>query len=301
MSVSNRAALIAKTHKGLKKHYDPTAPPSERLLLEHLLYACCLENAPHQPADDAFAKLQEQYFDWNEVRVTTVSELCDTMSSLPSPRKAATRLKNVLQSVFEAHYSFDLEPLKKENLGAACKKLEAVAGISPFCVGYVTQNALSGHAIPIDQAALDTLYALGVITESESQEGRVPGLERAIPKTKGVEFGSLLHQLAADYFGSPFSPRVRGILTEIAPDAKERFPKRSTKKEAESSSKSKKVEAADSKGKGKKKATSKSSEGQAAPKKSAKTKKVAKSKKKADPEPPKKKSSTKRLAKKKPR
>ena len=58
----------------------------------------------------------------------------------------------------------------------------------------------------------------------------VSGLERAIPKNKGAEFASLLHQLGAELVASPFSPNVHKILLEVAPDAKERFPKRQTKK-----------------------------------------------------------------------
>lgn len=306
MSASNRAALITKTYKVLKKHYNPISPTSDRNLLEHLLYACCLENAPIEPADEAFAKLLEHYFDWNEVRVTTIAELGETMSSLPSPRRAAARLKSVLQSVFESQYSFDLESFKKENLGAACKKLESFNGMTSFCIGYVTQAALGGHAIAIDKGALDTLFALGIITEAEAKARRVPGLERAIPKAKGVEFSSLLHQLAADYFCSPFSQRVRGIILEVSPDAKDRFPKRASKKSvekaaAQSKKKAARPKAGVSKGNapkdgGKKKAKGKVDD---AGKKGAKAKKVTAKAKKTPT--PKKKSPTKRLAKKKPR
>jgi hypothetical protein len=54
-------------------------------------------------------------------------------------------------------------------------------------------------------------------------------LERAIPKTKGVEFGSLAHQLGAEMFASPYSPSLHKILLEISPDAKDRLPKRAAK------------------------------------------------------------------------
>ena len=134
--------------------------------------------------------------------------------------------------MFETHYEFDLESLKKENIGAAVKKLQRYTGVTPFAVSYVTQAALGGHSICVDRGAIDTLYMIGIITENEAKQRRVPGIERAIPKNKGVEFASLLHQLAADYYASPFSPRVRKIILEISPSAKDRFPKRGGKKEA---------------------------------------------------------------------
>ena len=49
---TNRAALLTKLHKVLKKHYKPVSPPKDRTVLEHLLYACCLENARPEAADD---------------------------------------------------------------------------------------------------------------------------------------------------------------------------------------------------------------------------------------------------------
>ena len=75
------------------------------------------------------------------------------------------------------------------------------------------------------------LAVLGIISEGESQSGKVSGLERMIPKNKGVEFSSLLHQMAAEYVANPFSPAVRKLLLTINADAKDRFPKRSAKKE----------------------------------------------------------------------
>src|SRR5262245_9624795 len=212
---TNRTSQIAKVHKVIKKHYKPLAQPAERTALEHLIYGCLLENARHEAADEAFAKLKELYFDWNEVRVTTVTELAEGMGAIPDASAAAQRVKKALQSIFEANYSFDIEALKKQNLGKAEKDLEKVNGSTPFVRAYVTQNALGGHSIPVSKGSLDALYAVGVINDAEADKGQVPGLERAIAKNKGVEFGSLLQQLGADLLASPGSSKLKGLLSEI--------------------------------------------------------------------------------------
>ena len=232
MSASNRAAKLQKFHKALKKGFTAIKPPTDRTILEHLIYACCLENATYLAADEAFARLQETYLDWNEVRVTTVTELAECVSCLKDPEEAARRVKNTLHSVFETYYSWDLEFLKKENLGQAIKKLQSYKAISPFVVAYVVQNGLGGHSIPIDDAALVILYACEVIDENELRKKEVPGLERAIPKNKGVEFGSLLHQISADLHSSPYSPEKRNKVIAIEPSAKDRLPKRPSRKKA---------------------------------------------------------------------
>lgn len=298
MSANNRASLLTKTIKVAKKHYKPIKPPADRSVMEHLLFACCLENAKHDEAEQAFAKVHQTFFDLNEIRVTTVAELAESMTVLPDRSSAATRLKRCLQSVFETYYSFDLEQMKKENIGKAVKDLERLDGSSDFIVAYVVQNGLGGHSIPVGRGLIDAMLVLDVISEAEAKKGRVPGLERAIPKTKGAEVGSLLHQLGTDYRTSPFGTKIRGILQEIDPSVKDRLPKRASKEEQAAAAKT-----AVAKAKAKAKATRAK---KAASKKKTTDKAAApKAKKKAAPAKKKKavakRSTTKQLSRKKPR
>lgn len=226
MSAKNRVDLINKLHKIAKKEYSVVATPSNRTVLEHMVYGAVLEDSTFEAADEAFAKLQENFYDWNEVRVTTRKELADLVKMVSDPVAAATRVKKSLHGVFEKYYQFDLEFLKKENLSKAVQSMETFTGVSPFTIAYTAQNGLSGHSIPIDQSMMNLMYAIGAISETELSQRKITGLERTIPKTKGIEFSVLVHQLAVAFTSSPFSNNVRNVILKIAPDAKERFPKR---------------------------------------------------------------------------
>jgi hypothetical protein len=173
--------------------------------------------------------LTHNFFDWNEVRVSTVSELAGVMKDLPDATAAANNLKRILQGVFESTYSFDLEQLKKQNIGQGIKRLQSLDGVTPFVLAYAVQAALEGHSIPLDRGALELLGIMGIASPDEVASESVAGLERAIPKNKGIEFGSLLHQLAADYIAAPNSPNVKKIVTAINPRAV--IPKRVAKPE----------------------------------------------------------------------
>lgn len=228
----SRTSQFNHVLKVLKKHYKPVAPDAQRSVLEHLVFACCLEDAPYDAAEEAFAALDHTFFDWNEVRVTTISELSEVMASLPDRPTAAHRVKRVLQSVFEAIYSFDLEEWRKKNLGPTVKWLGEQDGTTPFVVAYVVQSALGGHAIPVDTGTLRVLRLLDLITDADFEAHTVPGLERAIPKSKGIEFGSMLHQLGADFTQNPYTPGIRTILLQINPEIEDRLPKRRAAKNA---------------------------------------------------------------------
>ena len=232
MTSVSRTSQFAKVTKVLKKHYKPVGVDLQRPVLEHLLFACCLENAHYEPAEETYAAIKHTFFDLNEIRVTSISELSEVMSELPDPRAAANRLKRILQAVFEATYSFDLEEYRKKNLGPTVKWLDKLDGTTKFSVAYVVQSALGGHSIPIDSGVLGVLRICDLITNKEAEAGTVPGLERAVSKAKGIEFGSTLHQFGADFTANPYSPAVREVLLQIDPGCKDRLPKRRTGKKA---------------------------------------------------------------------
>ena len=232
MATTSRAALLTKTHKVLKKHYTSILPSTDRPLLQQLLFASCLENSTFEAAEKVFAQIETSFIDLNETRVSSITELAELTRGLHDPLRAAASFKGILQSVFEAVYSFEIESFKKMTIGQATKELHSYDGSTPFVVSYATQFSFGGHSIPIDKAALETLFVLGVITRKDADEGKVPGLERAIPKNKGIEFGSLLHQLSVDFLAKPHNTDTRAILLSIAADAKERMPKRGAKKKA---------------------------------------------------------------------
>jgi len=226
MAASNRTNQIVKLHKVAKKHYSPVRPDAGHDLLETLVYGICLENATFAAADALYQGLKADFFDFNEIRVSTVKELAEYSGKHPQPAGTAAHLKQFLQSTFETRYSWDLEDLKKQNIGKAVAVLQKIDGATTFAISYAVQNALGGHSIPVDVAMLNLLYTCGIINEAEASKGIVPGLERAIPKSKGSEFFSLTHQLGVDYLSSPHSAKVRGIIVEVDPEAKQRFPKR---------------------------------------------------------------------------
>ncbi|MEL6898861.1 MAG: hypothetical protein AAFP90_22405, partial [Planctomycetota bacterium] len=161
------------------------------------------------------AKCEEMFFDWNEVRVTTATELSEVLSGLPEPVRAARRLKSNLRNIFETFYSFDLEHLKKENLGKALAKFQEMPSMTPFVLAYISQHGLGGHAIPVDFAGMRLMMLCGIVNESEAASGKVPGLERAVPKNKGIEFASSLQQASFALRDDPADKSLRLLVSAV--------------------------------------------------------------------------------------
>ena len=223
MSATKRATLIGKLNTALKKHYKPLPTQPARPLLEHVLYASLLEDTPADLADEGMAKCEQEFYDWNEVRVTTVTELAQVLSRLPEPVVAARRLKSNLQAIFEEFYTFDLDHLKKENLGKAVNKFEKMPGMTPFVLSYTVQQGLGGHSIPIDYSAMVIMLCTEIASQQEANSGKVPGLERAIPKSKGSEFSGLLHQAAVALNKNVKDKSARAFIDAVSKGSSQRL------------------------------------------------------------------------------
>jgi endonuclease III len=148
-------------------------------------------------SSDLLSRFKDQFFDWNEVRVSPIAEIQETLADIPDPQGRAQRIRRFLRQLFERTYSFSLDALAKKPLKEALKTL---GGYEAFSSDYVTatvvQQALGGHAIPVDASTRRSLERLGI------SEPDLPALrsvlERAVPKNRGVEFLELLEELAHD-------------------------------------------------------------------------------------------------------
>src|SRR5947209_1093439 len=66
----NKQRLIGQLFTALKKQYDPPHAAA-RPVLEEAVYALLREGATGEEADRAFDALRKDFFDWNEVRVSS--------------------------------------------------------------------------------------------------------------------------------------------------------------------------------------------------------------------------------------
>jgi len=196
--MTNKQRLLTQIFTSLKKRYEP-AEPEARPVFEQFLYAICREGAPRELADRAYRNLQEHFFDWNEVRVSSVREVEECLGKLADAEVRATRLLSFLQEVFETTFSFDLESLHKKGLKQAAKQLARYQAANDFVVSWVVQHSLGGHAIPLDVPSLRVLRRLGLLDDDqEDLEALRASLEHLIPKSRGPLFSELISALAHD-------------------------------------------------------------------------------------------------------
>lgn len=192
----NKQKILEHVLTALKKKYDVAEHP-ERSIMEHLLYAIVREGTTTELADQAYGGIMERFVDLNEIRVSTVQELCDAMGKIPDVATRATRIIGILQEWFELTYSFDMEEISKKGMKEGAKKISRLNEANDFSVAWVIQFGLNGHAIPLDQPSIRVLRRLGILEgESESVESLRGTIEHFVPKAKGATLVELLSQHA---------------------------------------------------------------------------------------------------------
>jgi len=138
-TATNKQRVLTHLFSALKKRYEP-AEPEARPVLEQLLYAVLREGSTREQAERAYRALQDRFFDWNEIRVSSPREIEEVFDELPEAETRAQRLVSLLQEVFETTFSFDLEGLHKKGFKQAAKQLARYQAANDFAVAWVSSS-----------------------------------------------------------------------------------------------------------------------------------------------------------------
>lgn len=198
LKASERQTILLKLVTALKKKYGKSPSADPRPVFDTLLFAACLEDAQLEQAEQAFQELKAAFYDLNEIRVSSISEIERALARLPEAEWKALRIRDALQTVFEAHYKFDLEHLKRKTHEQALKELGNLRYSTPFMRTYVVQQCLGGHVLPLDSGSRSVLIWLGLIEPSTTLEAAAEDLKSSVRKSDAMALCHLLHELASD-------------------------------------------------------------------------------------------------------
>jgi endonuclease-3 len=216
MATQSKSQFLNDIHSSLKRRYKLRAERDATRLtvLEAVVYGICRENTTREQANQALSRFNDEFFDWNEVRVSGVEEIEERLAGIPEPAERAQKIRRFLRQLFNRTYGFSLDALAKKPLKDALKVLHTYdAFASDYVTATVIQQALGGHAIPVDTVSLRAFQRLGFTEKDVSSLRGV--LERAVPKNRGAEFLDLVEDLAFDTCVDPEPQCTRCELRKI--------------------------------------------------------------------------------------
>jgi endonuclease III len=135
----------------LKKTGTPTELWEGEDPMELLLWGILSTYASESRAAAAVAKLQAAIADYNELRVTSVAEMVETIGvDYPMCRPAAEEISRALQAIFNRLHHLDLGFLKTGARRTSETFLNNLDGLGAHAKAMMVLRCLKGHAIPLD-------------------------------------------------------------------------------------------------------------------------------------------------------
>ncbi|MFY9254222.1 MAG: hypothetical protein WAO83_12250 [Fuerstiella sp.] len=265
---SDKALACKKLTALLQKDYGKSLPKLKLPVLETMLFAVCLEDNSWEAAEASYAKLMKSYFDLNEIRVSSVTEIERTLSDLKDAEWKGLRIRSILRFVFESSYTFEFEKLAKLTVESAQKRLKKIEFLSPFVVSFTLHQILGSHSVILDSVSLRAAIHLGIVPEATDIDEAAEFLKGGLKKAETWGFCHLLRKLATD-------PKFEGRFTETFDDEFDILRVEENLNTLKSPKKKKKAPSAPAPTKKKAKAKKTTAPAEAAPKAAASSKKTA--------------------------
>ena len=198
LKTHDRQSIVQNLMTAMKKRYKSAVPKHSHTLLETLIYAALLEDVSDADAKAAYDRLMKSFHDLNEIRVSTITEIEEVLSSLPDAGWPALRIREILQHTFEKFYKFDLEELKRKPVEQVEKHLSKFKYTTPFMKLYLIQHSLGTHAIPLDAKSRDFLAFLGVVEPQATIDEAAEDLKPIVRKADTALFCHLVRCMVCD-------------------------------------------------------------------------------------------------------
>src|SRR6185437_3433789 len=82
MATPSKTQFLTEVHALLKKRYKIEPAADKLSILEAVIYGICHEDSTREQANRALSRFKEGFFDWNEVRVSSLEEIQGALAGM---------------------------------------------------------------------------------------------------------------------------------------------------------------------------------------------------------------------------
>jgi len=172
---------LARVYGKVRKNHK--RDPFDQLML------CILgHGASEKAAQEAFDLLLKEYVDWNEVRVSTVNSLGETLADAGIDLPIAAVLKSALQGICKKQFALNLDFLKGLKHDEARKSLLELDSLPEQIVSAMVLASYDDLPVPVDEELARVIRRLGVVKPHASTATIERFLRRTVPKRESYNF-----------------------------------------------------------------------------------------------------------------
>lgn len=181
MTKKKKIRLFRQVISKLEKKY-PNALQGQRTdPLEQLLSSIVHFDAPAEKVGRALEVFRDEFVDWNEVRVSAVSEIAGALRQAGIEEDRARLIKSALSKLFLKKNQLTLDFIKNYNQKQASDFLSRFEGLHPSIIDEVMLLSLGFPCFPMNDRAHRVCVRLGLVEDGNEASAR-KFMEAIIPK-----------------------------------------------------------------------------------------------------------------------
>ncbi|HUT35941.1 MAG TPA: hypothetical protein VNE39_20810 [Planctomycetota bacterium] len=179
----------------LAKAYPLGEPPDPKeSLVDQVVTAALWVDAPPAKARQAYAKLAEEFVDWNELRVSMTTEAAGVLEACGLAAVKAAALKRILGKAVEELYDFGFEALASRPRQQLRDWFMAIEGIPHPIAAGVLYHVFHYDRVLVDADVARVIQRLGLAGETATEAEIEAGLDDVIPAREAHFIYSALRQ-----------------------------------------------------------------------------------------------------------
>ena len=176
MTAADKVRALAAHALKVCKQTTYTRETYPQDVLTIVLYHGMHLTMPWEKALKAYQALQQEFVDWNEIRVSSLREIQEHLRGADNSLELAVFLKDFLEHVQKERHNLDLETLVEENLTDVRRFFRGVRGIDPATVDLVLSLRKEHPVFPMTASMETLLVKLGVSPKAATRDQRQKSL-----------------------------------------------------------------------------------------------------------------------------
>lgn len=239
MSSPKKVKKVRKYLRLMEKKLGRPYNPHRKPLMDQLVFFHLYCFGGSTKGKKVLRAFREEYVDWNEVRVSPLGQLGETISESGITPEVARTVKSFLNEIYNEHNSLEIEFLREDTQENYRKHFNRVNSLAPGAVQFLMLVNKDYNAVPPEQPVKRVSERLGLVT-ANSTKGKLNKTFRSIiPEKEALRFFLLAIEHGRTIC-TPESPKCKTCPMEKDCDFADKLKKEKARKTASSKKKTKK-------------------------------------------------------------
>jgi endonuclease-3 len=188
MSSPKKLKLVKKYLRLMEKKLGRPNNPAKRPLLDQIVFFHLYSFGGNNRAKRALREFAEEYVDWNEVRVSSLGQIGETVSKHGITLEAAPVLKDFLNQIYTEHDTLNIEFLREETVEFIRKFFLKVNALLPGTVPFILMANKGAGAVPPETPVRRLAERIGLAGKGATRGKLNKVFRDSIPEKEAYKF-----------------------------------------------------------------------------------------------------------------